>query len=254
MSPQLKNLLQYRDLLIVFIWRNFSIKYRQTVLGVLWAIFQPLSLTLLFYLIFRTTEHASPLFFLTGLICWNFFSLSLASNIPVLTAHYSLVTKINFPREVLPISMVALAFIDYLIAWGVFIVFAIIDHLPFSPAALWSVPLTLLLVLFTLSLSLVFSCLNVFYRDLQLASNFFIQLMFFTSPVFYSVKYMGPKFKAFLHLNPLTFIIENFRRCLLDGEPVNVFHFFILLVFLIILLLLSFNLFKKVERKFADVI
>ena len=178
----------------------------------------------------------------------------MSCNIPVLTAHYSLVTKISFPREILPLSMVALTFIDYLIAWGIFILLGMVYHLPVSAAVLWSIPLSLLLILFTLALSLIASCLNVFYRDLQLASNFFIQLLFFVSPVFYSAAHISPPFKNLLRLNPLTFIIENFRLCLLEGKPVDVYPFLIVLASLLILLALSYNLFKRVEKKFADVI
>ncbi|MDL1972836.1 MAG: ABC transporter permease, partial [Deltaproteobacteria bacterium] len=109
----------YRDLFLIFIWREFSIRYRQSIIGVLWAILQPLSMMLLFTFIFtyimpmHITDYPYVLFFYAGLLPWSFFSSSLNYAIPSLTNHYNLITKIYFPREILPLSGVAVAFIDF---------------------------------------------------------------------------------------------------------------------------------------------
>jgi len=251
MIKNLKILLNYHDLLLIFIWRNLNIRYRQSYLGVLWAVFQPLSLMILFCAIFNNSQ---PLFFLSGLLCWNFFSSAVSSSITSLTSQYALITRIYFPREILPLSLMAVAFIDYLIAGVLFGILGIFNHLAISVFMWWVIPLTLLLIMFVVAISLLFSSLNVYYRDLQLASNFFIQLIFFASPVFYSTDQISPKFQKVIALNPMTFIINNMRLCLLHQQPVNLIHFVFMFVVITILLFISYCLFKNMEKRFADVI
>jgi len=251
MIKDLKKLFAYHDLLLIFIWRNLSIRYRQSYLGILWAIFQPLSLMILFCAI---SNNFNPLFFFSGLLCWNFFSSAVNASITSLTSQYSLITRIYFPREILPLSLMAVAFVDYIIAGIIFAIIAAFNHLTLSASILWVIPLTLLLIMFIVALSLLFSSLNVYYRDLQMASGFFIQLMFFASPVFYSVRQVSPKFQKIIALNPMTFIINNMRSCLLHQQEVNVVHFLFMFILVSILLFISYYLFKNMEKRFADVI
>jgi len=251
MLKDLKTLFNYHDLLFIFIWRNLNIRYRQSYLGFLWAVFQPLSLMVLFCAIFN---NSNPLFFLTGLLCWNFFSSTVSLSITSLTSQYSLITRIYFPREILPLSLMAVAFIDYLIAAAIFVIIAILNHLPVSVYAWWTIPLTLLLIMFVMAISLLFSSLNVYYRDLQLASNFLIQLLFFASPVFYNVSQVSPQFQKIIALNPLTFIINNMRLCLLHQQPVNGMDLLLMFIIITTFLFVSYRLFKIMEKRFADVI
>jgi len=251
MCKDLKTLFKYHDLLLIFIWRNLNIRYRQSFLGILWAVFQPLSLMLLFCAIFNNSQ---PLFFLSGLLCWNIFSSAVTTSITILTSQYSLITRIYFPREILPLSVLAVAFIDYLIAGVIFFILAGILHLQVSVYVWWVIPLSLLLIMFVIAIALVFSSLNVYYRDLQLASNFFIQLIFFSSPVFYSVTQVSLKFQKMIALNPLTFIINSMRKCLLYRQPVNVMDFLFMFVVITAFLLVSYSFFKNIEKRFADVI
>ncbi len=255
-----KRIFSYRDLFLIFIWREFTIRYRQSLIGVLWAILQPLSMMILFTFIFsyvlkiRVAGYPHAVFFYAGLLPWVFFSSSLNYAIPSLTNHYELITKIYFPREILPISGISVALIDYLIASLVFVVLLLIYKIPVTWNVLWSIPLFLMLFLFTVAVSLFLASLNVYYRDVKLASGFLVQLWFFASPVMYSIDQLDLKLKLILFLNPLTFIIENMRRCVLESRPVIFWQLIFVSLIIGVFYSLSYRFFTKTERAFADVI
>jgi len=250
----------YKDLLIVYVWREFSIRYKQTVLGAIWAIFQPLSMMLLFTFLFtyilkvEVADYPKALFFYAGTLPWMLFQSSVRNSITSLSSNYDLITQIYFPREILPLSNVILALIDFLIAFLFFIVLMIYFKMDFTINFLWIFPLMILLLVFSTALSLCFSSLNVYYRDVGLASTFFIQLLFFLSPVWYSIDQVSIKLKLILFLNPLTFIIENIRRTTLEGRDVVLWQFFLVSIIICIFYFLSYKLFTKIEKNFADVI
>lgn len=256
----LKRLLPYKDLLIIFTWREFVIRYRQSLIGILWVVLQPLSLMLLFTFIFsyvlkmRISGLPYPVFFYAGLLPWTFFSSALNYSIPSLTNHYNLITKIYFPREILPLSGILVAFVDYLIAFLFFAFLLVVYHISLNLTALWLIPLLGLLFIFTISVSLFLSGLNVYYRDVKLATGFLIQLWFFASPVMYSIDNIDMKLKILLFLNPLTFIIENMRRAVIEGRPVVLWQFALVTLIILIFYLLANRFFVKIERAFADVI
>ncbi len=244
----------------MFIWREFSIRYKQSLIGVLWAILQPLSMMLLFTFIFtfvmpaKVTTYSYALFFYAGSLPWSFFSSSVNYAIPSLTSHYNLVTKIYFPREILPLAGVAVAFIDFILSCFVYILLLAIFKAHITGHIIWFVPLFVLLLIFASSVSMILAALNVYYRDVKLASGFLMQLWFFLSPVFYSVDKLSIKLKLLLFLNPLTFIIENMRRCVIEGRGVVWWQFLLVSIFVVVLFHLTYKLFLVTERKFADVI
>jgi ABC-type polysaccharide/polyol phosphate export permease len=250
----------YKDLLIVYIWREFSIRYKQSLLGALWAIFQPLSMMLLFTFIFtyilklEVSNYPKALFFYAGALPWTLFSSSVTGSIKSLSDNYDLITQIYFPREIMPLSKVVLGIIDFLIAFIFFIVLMFYFKMDLALNFLWIVPLLLLLIIFSTALSFLFSSLNVYYRDVGLASGFFIQLLFFISPVWYSIDHLNTKLKLILFLNPLTFIIENIRRCTLEGRDVILWQFLFVTLIICVFYVLSYKLFTRIEKNFADVI
>lgn len=253
-------LYDYRDLFAIFVWREFSIRYRHSLIGILWALIQPLSMMALFAFIFtyvlnfQMAKYSNVLFFYAGLIPWLFFSSSLNFSIPVLTNHYNLITKIYFPREMLPLAGIALALLDAFIAGIIFIILLFIFQIPISWNIIWAIPLFVLLALFTIAVSLFLSSMNVYYRDVRLASGFLIQLWFFASPIMYSIDRLNIKMKVFLFINPLTFIIENMRRCILESRAVVLWQFVFVGTIVCIMLILAYKFFTKTERAFADVI
>lgn len=255
-----KRLYPYRDLLFVFIWRQFGVRYRDSVLGILWAIIQPLSLMILFTFIFTYIiqvgkgGYPKPVFFYSALIPWIFFQTSLTSSISSVSGSQGLITKIYFPREVLPISEICVAFLDLLIATSFYIILLIYYNISLNLTVLWIIPIFILLFLYTLSLSLIFSSLNVYYKDVSLLTNFLMRLLFFGSPILYSIDKLSLKFKIILFLNPLTFIIENTRRVVLEGRNVVLWQFVLAMILVLILFHFSYKLFIKIERNFSDVI
>jgi lipopolysaccharide transport system permease protein len=185
---------------------------------------------------------------------WTFFATSVNYSLGSLTGNYLLITKIYFPREILPLSGIVIAFIDYMIASILYIPMLLIYHIQITYYILWMVPLLALLFVFTISMSLLLSSLNVYYRDVKLATGFLIQLLFFTSPVLYSIDNLSLKFKLILFFNPLTFIIENMRRCLIEGRGVVIWQFIFVSVIVAAFYYLCYRFFIKTERDFADVI
>ncbi len=256
----ISRLLPYKDLIYILIWREFNVRYRNSVLGVLWAVLQPLSLMLLFTFVFtyimnvKIGDFPRPVFFYSALLPWTFFSSSINYSINSLSSNSALITRIYFPREILPLSGIALAFIDMLIASLLFVLMMVYFQIQITLAVLWIFPLVMLLLIFTISVSLLFASLNVYYKDVELLSKFVLQLIFFGSPIIYSIDNLSLKFKLLLFLNPLTFIIENIRRCVLEGRHVVLWQLVFTLTLAIILFYVAQKIYNKLEREFADVV
>jgi len=256
----LRRLFNYKDLLLVFIWREFLIRYKQSLIGVLWAVVQPLSLMALFTFVFgvilKTSHKDYPyvLFFYAGVLPWTFFSGSVNFAITSLSHNFNLVTKIYFPREIIPFSGVAVNFLDFLIGAVVYLVLLLVYQVPLTWNILWMGPLVLLLVLYTTSISLLLAALNVYYRDVRLASLFLLQLLFFATPVIYSIDAVDNRWKLLLFCNPLTFIVENMRRVTIEGRGIVPWQMALLATGVILLYLAMYRFFTRIERSFADVI
>jgi len=256
----LNRLVQYKDLLLVFIWREFLIRYKQSLIGVLWAVIQPLSLMALFTFVFgvilKTSHKDYPyvLFFFAGILPWTFFSGSVNFAITSLSHNFNLVTKIYFPREIIPFSGVAINFIDFLIGSVVYLLLLLVYQVPLTWNILWVGPLVLLLVLFTTSVSLLLAALNVYYRDVKLASMFLLQIIFFATPVIYSIDAVDNRWKLLLFCNPLTFIVENMRRVTIEGRGIVPWQMALLATGIVLLYFVMYRFFTRIERSFADVI
>jgi homopolymeric O-antigen transport system permease protein len=256
----LRRLIGYKDLLLVFIWRELLIRYKQTAIGVLWAILQPVSLMLLFTFIFgvvlQTTQKDYPytLFYFAGVLPWTFFSGATNFAVTSLSANYNLVTKIYFPREIIPLSGVAINFIDYQIGLVVYFLLMLFYRIPLTWNFLWLFPLLAMLVLYTISISLLLAALNVYYRDVKLASAFLLQFLFFATPVIYSIDAVNSRWKVFLFLNPLTFIVENMRRVTIEGRGIIIWQIVAEMIGVLVLYMVIYRMFIRIERAFADVI
>jgi ABC-type polysaccharide/polyol phosphate export permease len=256
----IRRLYAYKDLLLVFIWREFLIRYKQTAIGVLWAILQPVSLMLLFTFIFgvvlQTTQKNYPftLFYFAGVLPWTFFAGSTNFSVTSLSGNFNLVTKIYFPREIIPLSGVAINFIDYLIGLTVYFLLLLVYQIPLTWNILWLIPLLAMLVVYTTSISLLLAALNVYYRDVKLATTFLIQFLFFATPVIYSIDAVSNKWKLLLFLNPLTFIVENMRRVTIEGRDIVLWQMLAEMLGVVVLYLIIYRIFIRIERAFADVI
>ncbi len=260
MNSQLVELAQSKDLIISWTWREIRIRYSQSIVGSAWAILQPLSLMIIFTLIFSlflkvpTTGIPYPVFAYTALLPWTFFSNALSTAIPSLVNNMGLVSKIYFPREILPVSSVIANFIDFLIATSIYVVLLIIYHISLSWTIVF-VPLIILVqLILTIGITLAASAVNVFYRDVRFVIPLALQLLMYASPIIYDVSSVPANLKPFYFLNPMAVIIDTYRRVILQNQLPDWPYFGLATLISVLILVLSYRYFKKAEREFADLI
>jgi lipopolysaccharide transport system permease protein len=259
LSLDLKDLWIYRELLYFLTWRDVKVRYKQTAIGVLWAILQPVLTTAIFTVIFtqfarfESLEIPYPLFALSGLLLWLFVnnSISLASN--SLVGNANLVTKIYFPRLIVPISATLAGLID--LALGFLILLGLMIY--YGVNLTWQILLAPVFVvqtiLLTVSLGTLFSALNVRFRDVKFALPFALQIWLFLSPVFYPLSIFSGTRRLLFALNPLSGILEGFRAALFGGA----FDWTLIAIsfaLTFVLMLVSIFVFKRMEDDFADLI
>jgi len=249
----------YRDLLVALSAHRLKVRYKQSVLGIAWAIIQPVALMLIYTLVFslisrvKTTGVPYAVFAYAALLPWSFFSTALTNATNGLVSHAQLVTKVYFPREILPISYVIAALVDLLVASLVMIGLMLWYHVSLTPQALWIFPITLIMATFVGACALVFSAMQVRVRDIGMAMPLLLQLWMFASPVVYPLRQVPEKFRDYYVLNPMVGIIENFRAALL-GTELDFRSLWISAIVSAVLLPLSYLYFKRIEATVADVI
>jgi len=256
----LKELWQYRELLYFFSWRDLKVRYKQTFIGVAWAIFQPFITMVVFSVFFGDLAKVPsdgvpyPIFVYVGLLFWQFFSTSLSDTSNALIANQSIITKVYFPRLILPVSSVITKFIDFIIATvilvGLMFYYGFVPHI----SGLWILPLLLLITFMaSVGLGLFLASINVKYRDVRYALPFFIQILLFVTPVIYPASIAG-KYSFILALNPMMGVIQSARAALLGTAPINWLLINISLFATLALMIFGIFVFKKTERYFADII
>ena len=216
----------YRELLYFFVWRDIKVRYKQTVIGVAWVVLQPLLTMGVFTLFFGRLAKlpsdglAYPVFYFTALVPWNYFSTALQSCTAVVVDNQRVITKVFFPRLVLPLSAVVSGLVDFAIGFVVLgIVLAIYGIRP-GLAALWLPVLLLLAVLTALGVGLWMSALNALYRDVKYVVPFLIQFWMFASPVAYPSSLVPQRWRWLYGLNPMAGVIDGFRWALTGhGQP-----------------------------------
>lgn len=257
---RLSELWDYRELLYFLVWRDVKVRYKQTTIGAAWAIIQPLMTMITFTLIFdKFAKMPSdglpyPLFIYAALLPWNYFARSLSQSINSVVGEAHLITKVYFPRLLLPVSATLSGIIDF----GISFVFLLGMMVWFGVVPTWSVlvlPLFLLLTMLTaLSVGFWLSVINVRYRDVGQAIPFLVQLWMFVSPVAYPVSVVPEKWRFLYSLNPMTGVIEGFRWALLGNEIRDLVPIAISIAVVLALLFGGIIFFKRMEETFADVV
>ena len=257
---QLRDLWVYRELLYFLTWRDIKVRYKQTILGATWAIIQPLFTMLLFTLFFGKLGHIPsdgvpyPIFAYAGLLPWMFFSNAVTNSGNSLVGSANLITKVYFPRMIIPGAAVGAGLVDFAIAFVILIALMIY----YQVALTWNllaVPLLLALTtLLALGVGMWASALNVKYRDIRYALPFLIQLWMFLSPVIYPVSLMPQKWRWILWLNPLSGIIEGFRSSLFGVNQFDWTALGISIAVTLGILVYSAYSFRRMERVFADIV
>lgn len=260
MTNQLKELYQYRHLITTFVTRDIKARYRQTTIGIAWAIIQPLFLTGIFTVIFSkflkvsTGDVPYPVFSFIALSAWTFISRSITAGSVNLIGNSSIITKVYFPREVIPLSTIVSSLVDFCIASSISFLLLIIYKIPFTWHIIF-IPLILCIQIFlATSLALLASGATVVFRDLKFAFPFLVQTAIYASPVFYSVRNLQKHFQILFYFNPTTGVIEGYRSILLYHEIPNLTYLGISFTFSVSLLILSYAFFKRIEKYLADVI
>jgi len=254
-------LAQYRDLLYTLSVHRVKVRYKQSVLGVSWAILQPFSLMLIYTFIFSfvariqtDTDVPYPVFAYTALLLWTYFSVALINATSGLVSHSQLVTKVYFPREILPLTYVIAAFFDLLIASSVLAALMIYFRVPLTLNALYAVPIVLVLTMFITVMALLFSATQVRFRDIGVAMPLLLQLWMFATPVVYPLSAVPARFQALYLLNPMVGVIESFRQVIVEGIAPNFYALGISALVSMILLPASYIYFKHIEATVADII
>ncbi len=256
----LKELWQYRELAYFFVWRDLKVRYKQTVIGVLWAILQPFMAMVVFSVFFgRFVGIPSdgipyPVFVYAGLLFWNYFSFGLSHSANSMVENGSIIKKIYFPRLIIPIASSLTGIIDFFFATIVLMGLMVYYHyLPYLTIVFY-IPLLLgITFLSAMGIGCFLASINVKYRDVRYALPFFIQMLMFVTPVIYPVSIVGEKYRWLLALNPMSSVIET-ARAVLFGGLVEWSLILISLGMAFIFFLLGIIYFRKTERFFADII
>ena len=255
----LKEIWDYRELLYFLIWRDVKVRYKQTALGAAWAILQPLFMMVIFTIFFgRLTSVGStavpyPLFALAGLVPWTFFANSVTASSNSLVGSANLITKVYFPRLIVPAAAMLAGLVDFVLAFLMLDVLMLYYRVSLTVQVLFLPVVILLTVLFALAMGTWMSALNVKYRDVRFALPFLIQLWLFVSSVILPSSSLGPKWRWLLRLNPMSGIIEGYRSALL-GTPFDWPAIGIAALLTIVALIYAAYSFSRVERSFADII
>jgi len=255
----------YRDLIGLFVRRDFVAKYKQTILGPLWFLIQPLLTTLMFTVVFGKIAGISTdglpkmLFYMSGITAWNYFAESFRATSNTFVTNAAIFGKVYFPRLALPISTVISGLIQFLIQFvfllGFMVYFGIVGA-NFSPNIyVLLIPLLILLMAgLGLGLGIIISSLTTKYRDLTNLVGFGVQLFMYATPVIYPVSSLPEKYQIYILANPITPIIETFRFALLGSGTFNLLHLLYSFGFMIVVLFIGVILFNKIEQSFMDTV
>ena len=259
----LRDTWSYRELLYFLTWRDVRVRYKQTAFGAAWAIAQPLATMLLFTLVFgRLAKMPSDglpyaLFAYAGLMPWTFFSNALTTSSNSLVVSSGLITKVYFPRLVLPAASVMAGLVDFFCAFMLFLGLMAWYRVPLTMKMLMFPVMVLLLWAAALGVGTYLAALNVRFRDVRFVVPFLIQFWFFATPIIYPASMVPEQYQSLYFLNPLAGIIEGFRVSLLSGLNGASFNWFGIglsaIVTMLILLVAAYE-FRRMERGFADVI
>ncbi len=257
-----QDLWRYRELFVVLAWRDVAVRYKQTVIGLAWALVQPLATMLIFSTIFGKlaklpTEGSAPyaLMVYAGLLPWQLFSTSLTGAAGSLIGNANLISKVYFPRLIVPTASVVVAFIDFLVGFAILL--ALMIWYQFLPSwQILTLPLFIVMAfLASLGPGLWITALNVKYRDFRYIIPFLVQFGLFVSPVGFSSSVIPDAWKTLYYLNPMVGVIDGFRWAILGGESeLNPMGFSMSCGIICFFLWLGIRQFRKMERSFADLI
>lgn len=248
-----------RELLYFLMWRDIKVRYKQTLLGALWAILQPLVMMIIFAIFFGrlarmpTQGIPTPLFYYAGMSLWTFFSNSIMNGANSLFGNTNLITKIYFPRLLIPSAAIGAGILDWAIAWLLFIPLLAYYGMGVTWKILLIVPVSVLIIALALATGILFSALNVKYRDFRYVLPFLLQAWMFVSPIIYDSSIVPREWSRIFLLNPMTGIVNTYRATLF-GQWINWWAIGYATLFTFVLLSVSVYAFRRMEKSFAELI
>lgn len=253
-----KDIWRFRELFYILSWRDIKVRYKQTVIGAAWSVIRPLLTTIIFTIVFsRIAKLENPgnapyaLMVFAGMLPWQFFSNALSESSNSLIGNANLITKVYFPRMIIPASSVITSLVDMAISLGILMIFCIwYSYLP--SWHIFMLPVFILLA-FTCAfgIGLYLTAVNVKFRDFRYIIPFIVQFGLYISPVGFSSSIINEKYRMFYSLNPMVGVIDGFRWCIL-GDPMHWPSFFVSVVITLLFLWLGITYFRKMETSFAD--
>ncbi len=256
----LQELWEYRELLYFFVWRDVKVRYKQTVIGAGWALIQPFFTMVVFSIFFgRLARIPSdgvpyPVFAFTGLVPWMYFANTLSTATNSVVEHQRVITKVYFPRLILPVSAALSGLVDLSIAF-VLLIGMVLFYGITPTRAIWTIPLFVLLATFTaLGVGIWLSALNAEYRDIRYAIPFLIQIWLFATPIAYPSSLVPVQWRAFYGLNPMAGVVEGFRWALLEKRAAPGAMLAVSVACVVLLVVGSVIYFQRREKVFVDVV
>ncbi len=259
-AGNIRELAQYADLFRTLTEHRIRVRYKQSILGFGWAILQPLSMMLIFTLVFSRITHMPTegipyaLFAYSGLLLWSFISTSLSNSTNALVGHGQLITKVYFPREILPLSYVAAGLFDLLVGGVVLLAILAWYGRPITFHLLFAIPVVGTAALLTIAIAFVASALQVRFRDIGIAVPLILYLWMFSTPIAYPLSQVPAKYRTIFEMNPLTGLIEGFRDVILRSQAPSFALLAVPLLTAAVLLPIAYALFKRAEATMADII
>lgn len=252
----LKELYNYRQLLKSNVRKEIRGKYKGSFLGVLWSFVNPLLTTLVYAIVFPFIlkggqEHYTT-FIVIAVLPWSFFTTVIAQGTNTILMNGGIIKKVYFPREILPLSIAVTGLINFLISCAIICIFLICSGIGFSYYILLLPVIVFIQFLFSLGIILITSSIDVYVRDLEYIINFFISMLFYATPVLYSIDMFPAKIQSLLRLNPMTTIIESYRNIFFYQQMPDMVGLLLVFLFSMVLLVVGIGVFKKLERGFAE--
>lgn len=260
LTSRLHDLWSYRELLLILAWRDIKVLYKQSFIGILWVVLRPLmSMAILSFIFGKVVSLPSggipyPVFVLLGLLPWTYFSSSLSASTTSILSSANLVSKVYFPRILIPIAANLATLVDFSISFVIVLVMLLVYGIPISAWLLLTPLMVALLFIASVGPGMLLGALNVRYRDVGQTFPFIIQIWMFITPVIYPMEFLPEEYRMLLYLNPMVGPIETFRALAIADAHVNVAGLLVSMASGLVMAMVGYLYFRKVERTFADII
>lgn len=251
-----KDLKQYKELLRTNVKKDIRGKYKASFLGVLWSFVNPLLMVLIYAIVFplilRVKEKNYLIFIIAAVLPWNFFTSAISQGTTTIVNSGNILKKVYFPREILPISLVTSSLVNFLISCIIIVIFLLFSGLGITPYILLFPIIVVVEYILILGIVFILSALNVYIRDTEYIVNFFLQMAFYITPILYSMDTFPAQFRWLLGLNPMSHVITSYRDIFYYQQMPNFMKLGIVAIIGLVLLVIGYKIFKKLEKGFAE--